>query len=127
MALPFFVGMRENRRVEASVFMMFADLRADVLHNGFGVFFLEFHDQSLLTDANADRLLHLNDIPPKYEITLILNTKYITDASIETLAKLTSADWLVVDRSGLTADGVKQLESLRSARFPEQMLHPHHR
>ena len=109
---PFLMAMKERGDVQERVFMPFAELRADFLHNGFGVFILEFHNHSLLSDENVERLLLLNEMPPKYELTLMLETQKVTDKSLDTLAKLTTVDSLFVDKSGMTDDGVAKLESL---------------
>jgi hypothetical protein len=109
---PFLTAMKERGEVQDRVFMPFEELRADFLHNGFGVFILEFHDHSLLSDENVERLLLLNDMPPKYELTVMLETQNITDESIETLGKLKSVDSLFVDKSGMTDEGVARLELL---------------
>lgn len=112
---PFFMAMNERSDVQDQVFMPFAELRADFLQNGFGVFYLEFNDSSLLTDENVERLLLLNEMPQKYELTLMLDTPRITDESIDTLAKLRTVDRLVVGKSGMTTEGVSKLESLLPA------------
>ncbi|WP_164103829.1 hypothetical protein [Candidatus Laterigemmans baculatus] len=109
---PFLVAMSRLADVQERIFMPFAELRAEFLHNGFGVFYLEFREHSLLSDDNVERLLLLNEMPPKYELTLMLETPGVTDKSIDTLAKLTTVDYLFVDKSGMTADGVAKLESL---------------
>jgi hypothetical protein len=112
---PFLVAMKERGDVQDRVFMPFAELQADFLHNGFGVFILEFHDHSLLSDENVERLLLLNEMPPKYELTLMLETQNVTDESIDTLAMLKTVDSLFVDKSGMTVEGVARLKLLLPA------------
>ncbi|EKK00914.1 hypothetical protein RBSH_03768 [Rhodopirellula baltica SH28] len=107
---PFLAAMQERNRVQDEVFMPFADLQADFLHNGFGVFILEFHKHSLLSDTNANELLLLNQMPPKYELTLVIDTNAITDASIDTFANLTTVDYLIVGDTVLSAEGFANLE-----------------
>ena len=104
--------MKERGEVQDRVFMPFKELQAEFLHNGFGVFILEFHDHSLLSDNNVERLLLLNEMPPKYELTVMLETQNVTDGSIDTLAKLKTVDSLFIDKSGMTNEGVAKLKLL---------------
>lgn len=106
---PLFSAMAERDRVENDVFMPFADLHADFLHNGFGVYILEFRDHSLLSDTNVGRLLLLNEMPPAYELTLLIDTDAVSDESIDTLAELTTVDYLIVGDSVLSPDGFAEL------------------
>ena len=106
---PIFAAMNERNRVEDEVFMPFAELQADFLHNGFGVFILEFRDHSLLSDSNIGKLLLLNEMPPEYELTLLIDTDAVTDASIDILASLTTVDYFIVGDSVLSPDGFATL------------------
>ncbi len=109
---PLLTARKQLGDIQDRVFVPFEELHADFLHNGFGVFILEFPDRSLLSDDNVERLLLLNDMPPKYELTVILETQRITDKSVDTLGKLKSVDSLFVDKSGLTDEGVARLRRL---------------
>ncbi|WP_164102521.1 hypothetical protein [Candidatus Laterigemmans baculatus] len=111
-AIPFFVATREHDRYVDTVFMPFAELRADFLSNGFGVYILEFRPHSDLSDDNVDQLLLLNDLPRKYDLTVLIETEMVTDASVDTLAQLSCVDSLFVDKSGMTPEGVGKLKSL---------------
>ncbi len=85
----------------------------------FGVYIVEFHDKSGLTDDNASRLLQLNELPSKYDLTLVLNTSKITDVSIPILAKLTSTDLIIAEDSGITDSGIVEwLRCFRKREFP---------
>ena len=55
--------MREREQYVESVFMPCAELHADFLHNGFGMYVLEFHPHSRWSDENVERLLLLNQLP----------------------------------------------------------------
>tara|TARA_R110002049_G_scaffold27283_1_gene93846 strand:- start:1759 stop:2214 length:456 start_codon:yes stop_codon:yes gene_type:complete len=112
MIWPILAAMRERGVVEEAVFMPFRELRADFLHNGFGVYILEFHDYSLLNDDNATRLLLLNEMPAKYELSLMIETEAVTDSSIDVLSQLQTVDYLYVEKSGLSSDGIMRLQSL---------------
>jgi hypothetical protein len=111
---PFYLQNRENERWLNKVFVPFKvkDLHADCLHNGFGVFVLEFYPYSDLNDSNCDRLLLLNELPERYDLTVEIKTEHITDGSIVTLARLSRVDYLVVDDSGMTPEGIAKLKSL---------------
>lgn len=103
--------LQERERDAATVFQSFEELGADLLHNGFGVYVLRIRSDSRLSDNNVNRLLLLNDLPQDYDLTVLIETESVTDASIDTLARLTSVDSLILDKSGLTADGVDSLRS----------------
>lgn len=85
------------------------DLRPVFLHNGFGVYDVQFYPQSKLTDDNVAELLSLNKLPAKYDLSLWLLTPAITDASVPVLAQLTTTDTIVIERAGLTKEGITRL------------------
>lgn len=109
---PYFIFMREQGKVIDEFIMPFEEMRAVFFYNGFGFFILEFPNNSLLTDENVDRLLRLNGVPDKYDLTLAIETQNVTDASVETLGRLVSVDTLFVEKSAISADGIAKLESL---------------
>lgn len=84
-------------------------LRTEILHNGFGVFHVEFGPDSKLTDDNAVELLSLNRLPAEYDLNLWLMTPAITDAAVPVLAQLTTTDTIVIAGAGLTKDGIERL------------------
>lgn len=104
--------MAERKRDADRAFGPLRDLRPAVWDNAFGVYVIEFGPASLLADDNVSRLLQLNRLPSKYELTLVLETNWITDAAIPTLAQLTSVDWMIIQDSAMTEAGIKQLVSL---------------
>ena len=101
----------ERRRHAERAFGPLKDLSPLILDNAFGVYMVEFSPSSQLTDDNASRLLQLNELPAKYELTLTLSTMRITDASIPRLSELKSVDQLVVVDSGITDTGIADLEA----------------
>lgn len=105
-------SLAERKRDADRAFGPLRDLRPAVWDNAFGVYVIEFGPASLLADNNVSRLLQLNQLPSKYELTLVLETIRITDAAIPTLAQLTSVDWMIVQDSAMTEAGIKQLVSL---------------
>jgi len=108
---PFFSNIREQNRAHDTVFMPLEDLRGTYLYNGFGANRLEFSDNSLLADDNVERLLLLNEVPQELHLTVTINSQNVTDSSINILAQLKTVDRLVVDKSGLTEDGIRHLTS----------------
>lgn len=109
----------ERRRDADRAFVPLLDMNPGILDNAFGVYIVEFHAKSGLTDDNASRLLQLNELPSKYDLTLVLNTSKITDVSIPVLAKLTSTDLIIAEDSGITDSGIAELGTLLpKARVP---------
>ena len=109
--VPFFSAMQERERhVQDSIYPL-EHLKPEFLHNGFGVYVLTFRDGSMLTDANAGELLSLNRLPDKYDLTVIIETPSVTDASIEILSQLATVDMMMVEHSGITAEGAHDLGS----------------
>lgn len=109
----------ERSRDADRAFVPLLDLNPGILDNAFGVYIVEFDAKSALTDDNASRLLQLNELPSKYDLTLVIKTNKITDVAIPVLAKLTSADLIVTEDSGMTDSGIAELNTLLpSTRVP---------
>ena len=105
---PFAARSRDADRA----FVPLLDLNPAILDNAFGVYIVEFNAKSGLTDDNAARLLQLNELPSKYDLTLVIKTNKITDVAIPVLAELTSADLLIAEDSGITDSGIAELDTL---------------
>lgn len=102
----------ERKRDADRAFVSLLDLNPRILDNTFGVYIVEFDENSGLADENASRLLQLNELPEKYDLTLVLSTKKISDISIPCLARLTSADLIIVDNSEISDSGITELDTL---------------
>ena len=102
----------ERRRNADRAFLPLRDLYPEIFDNAFGAYVVEFHARSGLNDDNASRLLQLNELPSKYDLTLVLETNKITDFSIPVLAKLTSTDLIIAADSGITDSGIAKLDTL---------------
>jgi hypothetical protein len=102
----------ERKRDADRAFVPLLDLNPGIWDNAFGVYVIEFHAKSGLSDDNASRLLQLNELPSKYDLTLVLETNKITDVSIPVLAKLISTDLIIAADSGITDSGIAKLDTL---------------
>lgn len=71
---------------------------------------VEFTAESRLSDANIATLASLNRLPHANTLDLFIDTPAVTDASIPTLASLTAVDLLDVTRSGMSDDGIAELQ-----------------
>lgn len=108
-AIPFFMAFRERGEHELNAIYPLEHLRPEYLHNGFGVYILTFNEASDLRDENASELLTLNRLPSKYDLTLIIETPEITDASIDVLSSLRTVDKLLLQGSALSPDGIDRI------------------
>lgn len=97
-------------------------LRAELLSNPcasrFCCYWLRFPSDSFLNDDNVAQLESLNKLAAENELSLVVETRAVTDKSLRVLMSLRTVDYLDLTKSGVSDDGLEQL----SAGLPDTVV-----